>query len=565
MILLGYFITAATSISLILLFLGVFFARKDLGRSLAKSGVRLRTLFLLALIIIFFVSFSLLYVKQVEQLYFDENIYQGIALNVLKGGNALWCQYGTGDLGRCFVNQVYHDSTGYSVLIAIAFGIFGIGTETAAGLEFLMGMLSIVFVFMLAISLFEDEKIALYSAALMALAPEIMIWSRALAVPDLAFMTFTILTMFFFVVGIRRKRKEMMLPFIAALSLSVYMRIEGILLIPIFASIYLVTGREGIIKSFASRVKNISKAADKDIYFLALLLFLVLLLLPQVYYLCIEAAAPNYGQGASGLFSYANLSKNLIQNIDFIIGTFNYYPAISEWETGILFIIGMLSVVLVKKLRHALGYLALPILAYLLFYSAFYAGSVGFGVDVRFMLEIIPFLIIAAGVGIRIIEKLAIYAYSKVGKSKKIRYVITIIILIGFIGYPFSTVYPSLTLRPSQMAQEAFPFSATSFIYQNYAKVPQNCLVFSFTPEMWQELNRSSAEIGYLEGANNTIRKSIENYGCFVFDYGYWCTIQPYHSTLCSQIINSYNLSVIATERSDNGVNFSLYKIVNYK
>ena len=108
MILLGYFITAATSISLVLLFLGVFFARKELGRSLAKSGVRLRTLFLLALIIIFFVSFSLLYVKQVEQLYFDENIYQGIALNVLKGGKALWCQYGTGDLSRCFVNQVYH-------------------------------------------------------------------------------------------------------------------------------------------------------------------------------------------------------------------------------------------------------------------------------------------------------------------------------------------------------------------------------------------------------------------------------------------------------------------------
>lgn len=565
MVLLGYLTTVSTAISLIFLVLGLFFSRKDIYESLAKSNIRLRTLIPLTLIIIFFVSFTLLYVKQVEQLYFDENIYQGIALNILKSGNAVWCQYGTGYLDKCFINQVYHDSTGYSLLIAMAFGIFGIGTNTAASLEFLMGLISIVLVFLLSASLFDDEKIAVYSAALMALTPEVIIWSRALAVPDLAFMTFTILAMFLFVVGIRRGKISLLMPFIAALSISIYMRIEGILLIPIFALIYLFTGRENITKSFLFRLREISRAADKDIYSLFLLLIMVVILLPQVYYLSVEAASPSYGQGMSGLFSYANFNKNLIQNLEFLLGAFNYYPAISEWETGVLVVIGILFMASVRKARKVFLYLVLPTIVYLIFYSSFYAGAVGFGVDVRFMLEIIPFLVIIASVGIRAFEKLAVYAYSKMGDSMIIKQAITAVLFIMFVCYPFSATYPKLTLLPSQMPQEAFPHSATNFIYQNYAKVPQNCLVFSFTPEIWQELNRSSAEIGYLESQNSSINRSMSNYSCFVFDYGYWCTIQPYHSTICAQIMNTYMLSSIATEESSSGVNFSLYKIVNYR
>ena len=115
------------------------------------------------------------------------------------------------------------------------------------------------------------------------------------------------------------------------------------------------------------------------------------------------------------------------------------------------------------------------------------------------------------------------------------------------------------------MPQEYFNTQATTFIYNNYQKVPTSCLVFSFTPDIWYTLNRSSAQISYMSEGNLTTKmNTFKNYSCFVFDYGYWCTTPEYHNSSCGTQLYSYNLSVLATQRNSEGSNFTLYKINNF-
>ena len=121
--LIGYETTAAIYTSLILLIVSLVMERKGIVR-LFREHISRYSLLAFFFILLFFFLFASLLVSPVEQLYFDENIYQGIALNILNSGNALWCQMGTGYLKTCYVNALYHDPVGWSAFIAIAFGIF---------------------------------------------------------------------------------------------------------------------------------------------------------------------------------------------------------------------------------------------------------------------------------------------------------------------------------------------------------------------------------------------------------------------------------------------------------
>ena len=136
--LIGYFITLAVLASFASLLAFLILNRKEIFGFL-KERINRYSVICIVAIIAFFVIFSLLNVSATEQLYFDENIYQGIAINILRHANSLWCQYGTGYLGSCSVNALYHDPVGWSSFIAIAFAIFGIGTSTAYGMQLLVG------------------------------------------------------------------------------------------------------------------------------------------------------------------------------------------------------------------------------------------------------------------------------------------------------------------------------------------------------------------------------------------------------------------------------------------
>ena len=578
MLLIGYLLTAAVYISFILVIAFVLLDRKGIRKLLGES-IDWRSVAALLLILAFFIIFSVRFVSPTEQLYFDENIYQGIALNILNHGSSLWCQFGSGYVGNCYASQVYHDPVGWSAFIAMAFAVFGIGTSTAYNLELFAGALSIILVFILASVLTKRKAYGVVAAFAFAMMPQLFIWARTQADADLPFMMFATLAFLLFVIFTRRKSVNSFAAFAFSLDLVLYMRIEASLLVGVFAILMLTFGERGIRETFKERVRIISKALLDNTRALLVLLAFILLMLPQFYYIAIEAQNPSYGQtGNQTVISLANLKYNMGINIPFIFGSTNIlslYPANFHYLITPLAILGALVLIFDKRIKNRFGMLLLLLLwfsAYFMFYGVFFAGYATYGVDVRFMLQLLPALCLLAAFAILGMGDaagwVAAWFASKKRDSSIVRLVFASVVVIasaGLLFYPFFTLVPLVALSPSMMPQQSVILPAINYFYANYNDVPQNCFVFSFTPEIWWVVNRSASEIGYMGNTNQTLSAIVSQHSCLVFDYGYWCVVPPFHSTACAYTLKRYKLQNLTSNPPEpGGNNVTFYRILNY-
>ncbi len=563
--------TAIVLASFVALVVSAAAGRREIWEAI-RHNVNVYSAISLIAILAFFLLFSIFFVSPVMQLYFDESIYQGIALNILHNGNALWCQYGTAYLTSCPYSVVYHDPVGWTFFIAVAFWIFGVSTATAYNLQLLVGFLSIIGVFLLATALFNRKEVPVLAALFMALNPQLFIWSRTQAVADLPFMMLTVFAFFFFVVYIKRKRFATATMAVFSLILPVYTRIEGFLLVPVIVMLYFAMGDSSMARNVRAKWRRL-RNGDIGIRYLILIAVIAVLLIPQFLYIVSQAETGNYGQSSGqGLLSLANLNSNFNPNLEFLLGEINHiynYPEV--WPLGITVaaIIGAALFMFERKYKGRFSVLLLLgiwAVAYYVFYDFFYAGSVLYGVDVRFMLEILPPLAILAGLGVFELSR-GIAIALRMAFGAKSRYVLLLFIFMiagALAAYPFVTLIPNITLKPQQMPQQSVILRAVNFIYDNYTKVPTGCLVFSFTPDLWYTLDRSSAQIGYLGSSNASFESFESQFSCYVLDYGYWCQVSPYQNTTCSTDLHNYKIQPIATTNNSTGVSLGLYRILNY-
>ncbi len=571
----GYIFTLAYASLLAGLVVSAFFSRKKIARALSRKIDRW-SLAVAIVIILIFIVFAARFVNPTEQLYFDENIYQGIALNILHNGNALWCQYGVAGLNSpCSVNSIYHDPTEISFYIAIAFAIFGIGVPTAFEFELAVGAVSVLLVFLLA-SLLFGKKAGVASAIVFAILPELFIWSRTEAVPNLLFMMFAVLAFFAYGVYRREKTGGTLALLLFALGIAAYTRIEAVLLVPI---IILVAFADNI--NVRSAKRSIAKMIDiSDRRSQILIALFIILMLPQLYYVVYEAHSLDYGSGSicgiatNSTFSVSNFKCNIDQNAGFFFGQYNsvgYYPAYFSPLTTIMAIVGLALLILFsgnRRGKYAAFMLGIWILAFHLFYDFFYAGSVTFGVDVRFMLVLYPAMAILAGFGIARLSDIVVKVRKRSRKRSDVRryasWAVFAALIAAFAVYPFVNSLPITTIPYASMPQESAPLAATNFIYSNHAEIPGNCLVFSFTPDVWYGLNRSAAQVGYFNSKDANFTAFESQFSCFAFDWGYWCNTQNFRNSTCNYDIGQYNATKVASESSVGG-NLSLYMLNNYK
>ncbi|MFP3215330.1 MAG: hypothetical protein RXR32_02150 [Candidatus Micrarchaeota archaeon] len=603
-LILGYSFTFVVTVALILLISSIIIGRKEIISEL--KGISKRSLLALLLIILFFLFIALRYVTAFEELYFDENIYQGIALNILKHGLMLWCEMGTGYLNSCYHSVLYHDPVGWSYFLAIAFALFGIGTGTAYGTELFAGTLGVFTFFFFAYILTRREDIATTSTLIFAMMPEFLIWSRTQADPDLPFMSFSIITFFFFTLFMRRKKISTLIMFLSSLLITLYIRTEAILLLGVFFLLLFVFDYEGIgsIKKKAKDLYNILNTNPK-ITFIALVFFI--LMVPQLIYMGIEASTQSYGQPSNqSAISLSYFPNNFVTNLNYLLGSYNYvayFPAVFPPFSFFFAIIGAILIFFQKwskKMKFEIFFtLFLWFIAYFIFYALFYAGSALFGVDSRFMLQITPEISLLAGIGVILASlyfskiigwislklkhkkqadenepyQLAINSNQNIESSKRknsknniIFYSSVAILFAIFFAYPFANLFNLITLNVNEMPQQSVIAPTIEFFYHNYQKVPANCLVFSFTPDIWFEVGRASMQIGYLGSGNSTIASIEKNFSCYVLDYGYWCMVNPYNTTLCLYDKDSYKIKALAIGSVSffNGEHPAFYLLENY-
>jgi len=577
-LILGYSFTFVISVALILLISSIIIGRKEIFGEL--KGLSTRSLLALLLIIVFFLFIALKYVTAFEELYFDENIYQGIAINILKHGLMLWCQMGTGYLNSCYHSVLYHDPVGWSYFLAIAFALFGMGTSTAYGAELFAGVLGVFTFFFFAYILTRREDVATISTLIFAMMPEFLIWTRTQADPDLPFMTFSIITFFFFTLFMRRKKVSTLIMFLSSLLITLYIRTEAILLVGIFFLLLFAFDYGGI-NSIKKRIKELYNILNTNpkITFIALAFFI--LMVPQLIYIGIEASTQAYGQPSNqSAISLSYFPNNFITNLKYLLGYYNsvaYFPAVFPPFSFFFAIIGAILIFFQKwskRMKFEVFFtLFLWFAAYLVFYALFYAGSALFGVDSRFMLQITPEISLLAGIGVisasLYISKIIERVYFKLKHKKQVNesesqnrniesakiknskhsiifYSSVVILFAIFFAYQFTNLFSLITLNVNEMPQQTVIAPTIEFFYHNYQKVPSNCLVFSFTPDIWFEVGRASMQIGYLGAENSTIESIERNFSCYVLDYGYWCMVSPYNTTLCPYDKNLYKTKALA-------------------
>ena len=370
--------------------------------------------------------------------------------------------------------------------------------------------------------------------------------------------------------------------FLSSLVLASYIRVEALLLIPIFIIIFFTFGEQSISKSLASRVKAVR---NKTTFSKALPLLLVfsILMLPEIYAILATQSillvnALPFLNSNSQIFAISYLPNNILQNALFLSGGVATYPIIFLPEIGIFAMLGVAYLTLHKEQKGNSVLLMLLCLffGYLIFYCLYFSGSALLGGSVRFLLILYPALSILAAFGVYGTSKLISSLFDKSPKNKKLVFqkpTITVLVILFFItpffyAIPFLThpnyLYSDFPTIPNTTSQSN-PYSmmyanrSLTFINENYNLIPSSCLVLSPSPYLWYGLNRSAAYVNLY----NSSDPQLKNYGCFVLDYSYFCG-NPFNNTSCNTILAKYKLKVLATESGDMSTNFSLYQIMNY-
>ncbi|VVB76705.1 Uncharacterised protein [uncultured archaeon] len=258
-------------------------------------------------------------------------------------------------------------------------------------------------------------------------------------------------------------------------------------------------------------------------------------------------------------------------NAQFVLGVLRgmnsvgMYPIVFNGAVTVMAIIGGFLIAFDKRQPgrfFAILLLGLWFAVYFGFYCSFYAGAATFGVDSRFMLQLLPSLSILAAAGVC---KLGDGARALVARGKKKMRLAGLAAGVAVAGvafsavaaYPFIALMPLTTISPGAMPQQTVILKAMNFFYGNHSSVPSGCVVYSFTPDIWYEVGVNSSQIGYLSTSGN-LSSSTGFRNCAVLDYGYWCLVPPYHDTLCKQLSNAYALTPLATSGNGNSAYYLL-------
>jgi hypothetical protein len=551
---LEYIFTLGILISAIALIIGIVKDRKNIKKSLIDSGLRKYDFLFIVGILIVFLFIELYFVQPTQLLFFDDVIYQAMALNLLHTGQAWMCNYGTATM--CFQGQVFHEPIGLSFNFAIAFAIFGATRAAAWNTELALGVISVFLSFFASLLLLKNKKAAFFTELLMALSPVILVWARPTN-SDLAVLAYSLVSVIFFLFFLKKKSAWSFSNMLFSFSLLFYMKVDEVFFIPIFIAFYLLLEEKSVIGA----IKNTFKRVKENIWntkLLIIVLFFIITVVPSILYSFNESLTDGYGwQGTviqntcmnnapinvTSAINLQNFNANICGNILF---WFNQYSANYVMQP-ILFtafaILGAVLMLLIAKRRRALAAVGIWFLVFFLLYAAFYAGSVNYGVDWRFMLSLIAQACILGGFAIAEIIDVVSAAAKKFMKDTKIITAIAIVVMVVVLLLPIYELIPLLAVNPANIQQAGDARFYENFVYNNSNQIPAGCLVYTYDPTLFQLNNRSAIQMDNLYNSSQEKAYS-QQYKCLVLDYGYWCHTPNNECTYANQ---SYNLVPIVT------------------
>ena len=473
------------------------------------------------------------------RLFFDEDIYLDMAKQIVTHFSSCLCDYG--DKFNCFRCELMKWPVAHPFLISIALFLFGISEIVARHLAIFLASLSTLLVYLSSYLLFRKNEIALFSSLVLALLPIHILWSPTMTA-DLTFSFFISFLLFFIILSSKSKDLRIQSLSPLALVLATQAKSEGMVLIPLY-----------FLSQFLLNKKYLDTFNNKAYSFFVFLSFILL----SIYFLHTFYAWRVDTWGASGeKMSFEYLKQNIYPNIGFWFemskekdkwayeGKQLYHPIFFT----LLAFVGIIF--LFKENRNVLALLLFWFSSLFLLYSSFYAGSVYYGVDVRYVLPQTIMFSILSGCGAFFLSKVLL----KIFERK-----LTFLIIILLLAISFSFYIPKMHIADEKIEESygarLYRKAAISFA-SNYS---DECYFISHVSSIYSWLGKGHLQIWYVYQPEF---ENIVKNECVIFDEGYWCAIKVNESRSCLEFGNKYNLELLqrVVDEKENKV-YSFYRV----
>ena len=347
-----YLLPILTAVNLIMLIVWTYKCRREFDSLFNNAGKK--TFFAVVFIFCLSLFLKLILVVPKHLYYNDEFYYMITAKNILLHINA----------------GPYLKSSGWSVIIAIMFAVFGINNYVAIGTSIFFGALTTINIFLLVYFIFKDRYLAILSAVIFSIMPDHIFFSATAerSVVSIFFVTFSVLAMLLY---FQNERKNLLWLSLLGISFASQIRPENYIFLALF-----VIGFYIFLKRWPDFKDNI--------WFIA-----ACLCLPNLIWNCHYHSGLIINPAHSSYFNTVKCFLNLFDG--------SLYPLLFI----LLFSTGFLCLWYRKALYNL--FIFLGFLALCLIYSYDWEGitlGYGFYTKTRFYICLYPFLIIwfAAGV-----------------------------------------------------------------------------------------------------------------------------------------------------------------------
>lgn len=512
-------------INFLFLLAGVVICHRDIHGAFKefynKKGLILVVLLLFAFFTASFVS------PCTHRIFYDEDIYANIGQNIALTNQTGFCNYGTFEYGEYYPHWISYNKepSGWPFLISLAFQLLGTNELYAFLLNSILFTASLSVVFFITWYLTGIYITSCLSALAFALIPHNLIWANTAAAEPSASL-FAGLAVISLIVFLKTRSDRHLFLLVALIPFACQMRLESMLIL-LWAII-------------ASLVLSTRTLTNKKVWTFGLLI--TVFLLPHLLHIY---AVSGHSWGAEGTkFSPSYFWSNLSTNGNYYLNNKQFPVLITA-----LAMIGLLFS------QHSLKWRGLMLCWFLLFWGIFlffYAGSYGYGADVRFSLVSFMPLAILAGIGGGVIhEKMS---QIDTGYRGPATWLIVLVMLFSFLKF-----LPIIR----QVGQEAWGARYDhKYAREFIEKIPRRSIVLTHTPTMFLLWKQNAIQT--YAGINNPdlIEHLMQKYqGHVYFHHNYWCNTKSLRNLrLCQAIKDKYRLKEIA-KRYEQDYEYALYQM----
>lgn len=489
-----------------------------------QVGVNRRDRFNMAALAALALTLTLWVAPRTNRIYYDEHIYQSIGRNLSDLRLAQMCNDGIVEYGRleCRSGEYNKQPYAYPHALSVAYRLFGVRDVSAFVFNALAMAATVCAVYLLTWMLFVDRAAAFFSAVVMALTPQQILWSATAAVEPSASLA-CVAALLCAARFVRSRSTGALALTAVSAAYAIQFRTESLLILPIIAFLLWRRART----EFSSR----------RLWWCGLL-FLTL-------------AATHVGH----LFAVRNESWGATQSrlsLDYVIpnlavnGRFYF----GDERFPVLFTLLAAAGLFGRRFRTErvalMGYFALFFGIDLLFY----AGSYNYGADVRYSLMTYPPLAMLGGSG----AARAVRWLQRIVAGNRAHGAVTGALAVQFLWY---LPMVRATTEEAWAARADVRF-ASSF----RSELPPNSYVLTHNPGMFQVWGANAGQISLIVSNPTYLRYLNERYAGGVYlHWNFWCNVQdPVQREICRQVVELHPAALVREHR-ERDQRYALYRL----